>query len=133
VSPIHDERTEHERVDWLGHVGESELAELYRHATALVFPSLYEGFGLPVVEAMARRTPVIAADASSIAEVARGAALLVDPNDTNALRDAMQRVAGDQALRDDLVARGAEVAAGFTWAATARATLAAYEELCTSR
>jgi glycosyltransferase involved in cell wall biosynthesis len=132
-SPIHDARTEHPRVVWLGHVSDQELTALYRHATALVFPSLYEGFGLPVVEAMARRTPVIAADTSSIPEVARGAAVLVDPNDTAALADAMRRVASDEALRDDLAARGVAVAAQFTWEQTARATVAAYEDACTSR
>ena len=110
-SPVHDARTEQPGVRWLGHVGEDELAALYRHATALVFPSRYEGFGLPIVEAMARRTPVIAADTSSIPEVARGAAILVDPDDAAGLRDAMRRVASDKALRADLAARGADVAA----------------------
>jgi glycosyltransferase involved in cell wall biosynthesis len=129
-SPVHDARTEHPRVRWLGHVGEAELAELYRGATALVFPSRYEGFGLPVVEAMARHTPVIAADASSIPEIARGAAVLVDPDDAGALRQAMENVATDGALRARLAARGAEVARGFSWRETARATVSAYEELC---
>jgi glycosyltransferase involved in cell wall biosynthesis len=131
ASPVHDARTEQEGVRWLGHVSEQELAELYRRATALVFPSHYEGFGLPVVEAMARHTPVIAADTSSIPEVARGAAILVHPDDAGALRDAMRRVAADAELRTDLTARGRNVARDFTWDRTARATLAAYEELCT--
>jgi glycosyltransferase involved in cell wall biosynthesis len=129
ASPVHDARTEQMGVDWLGHVSEQELAELYRHATALVFPSRYEGFGLPVLEAMARRTPVIASDRSSIPEVARGAAILVDPDDVQGLRDAMLRVAGDASLREDMIRRGAEVASGFSWDETARATVAAYEEL----
>jgi len=131
ASPIHDQRTEQEGVRWLGHVSDQNLADLYRRATALFFPSRYEGFGLPVVEAMARRTPVIAADASSIPEVARGAAILVDPDDAEALHDAMRRVATDPSVRADLIARGAEVARGFSWQQTARSTLAAYEELCT--
>jgi alpha-1,3-rhamnosyl/mannosyltransferase len=128
-SPIHDERREQDGVRWLGHISEAELAELYRHATALVFPSRYEGFGLPVLEAMARRTPVIASSSSSIPEVARGAAILVDPDDIAGLRDAMLRVAAEAGLREEMTMRGAEVVSGFSWDETARATTAAYEEL----
>jgi len=133
ASPVHDARREQAGVRWLGHVSEEELVELYRHATALVFPSRYEGFGLPVLEAMARRTVVIAANRSSIPEVARGAAILVDPDDVDGLRDAMRRVAQDAGLREELTRRGAEVVADFSWDETARATVAAYEELCASR
>jgi glycosyltransferase involved in cell wall biosynthesis len=133
ASPVHDARREQPGVRWLGHVGEDELAELYRHATALVFPSRYEGFGLPLLEAMARHTAVIASNSSSIPEVARGAAILVDPDDVEGLRDAMRRVAGEAALREELTARGREVAAGFSWSETANATVAAYEELLGSR
>lgn len=129
-SPVHDERVERPGVEYLGYVSADELARLYRDATALVFPSLYEGFGLPVVEAMTHHTPVIASNVSSIPEIAKDAALLVDPHDTDALRDAMQRVAGDAQLREELVRKGDDVARGFTWEATARATLAAYGELC---
>jgi glycosyltransferase involved in cell wall biosynthesis len=133
ASPVHDPRTEQSGVRWLGYIGEEKLVELYRHATALVFPSRYEGFGLPVLEAMARRTPVIAANRSSIPEVARGAAILVDPDDVDALRDAMRRVADDEALREELTRRGTEVVSGFSWDETARATVAAYEELGAAR
>jgi glycosyltransferase involved in cell wall biosynthesis len=98
-----------------------------------VFPSRYEGFGLPLLEAMARRTPVIAADRSSIPEVARGAAVLIDPDDIDALREAMRRVAGDESLREELIGRGVEVVSGFSWDETARATVAAYEEFGTAR
>jgi glycosyltransferase involved in cell wall biosynthesis len=133
ASAVHDARTEQEGVRWLGHVSEPELLELYRRATALVFPSRYEGFGLPVLEAMARRTPVIAADRSSIPAVAKGAAILVDPDDVDGLRDAMRRVATDASLRRELIARGADVAAGYTWEATADATVAVYEELAAAR
>lgn len=132
-SPVHDARREQSGVRWLGFVGEEELVELYRHATALVFPSRYEGFGLPVLEAMARRTPVIASSRSSIPEVARGAAILVDPDDIEGLRDAMRRVAAEPALREELTRRGAEVVSGFSWDETARATVAAYEELGAAR
>ena len=129
-SPIHDPRPDHENVDWVGYVDAAELERLYRGAAALVFPSLYEGFGLPVVEAMARRTPVIASNVSSIPEIAHDAAILVDPNDPSAIRAAMQRVLAEPALRSELTTRGAQIAGGFTWDATARATLAAYQELC---
>jgi glycosyltransferase involved in cell wall biosynthesis len=132
ASPVHDARREQRGVHWLGHVGEEELVELYRHATALVFPSRYEGFGLPLLEAMARRTPVIASNGSSIPEVVRGAAILVDPDDVEGLRDAMRRVGADAGLCEELTRRGAEVVSGFSWNETARATVAAYEELCTS-
>ena len=133
TSPIHDARREQSGVHWLGHVSEEELVELYRHATALVFPSRYEGFGLPILEAMARRTPVIASNRSSIPEVARGAAILIDPDDAEELRDAIRRVAAEGGLREELTRRGAEVVSGFSWEETARATVAAYEELSRSR
>jgi len=126
-SPVHDGRTEQSGVSWLGHVSEEQLAELYRHATALVFPSLYEGFGLPVLEAMARHTPVIAADRSSIPEISRGAALLVDPGDVEGLRDAMRRLGQDRSLCEEMARGGAKVASAFSWDDTARATVAAYE------
>jgi glycosyltransferase involved in cell wall biosynthesis len=118
-----------ERVDWLGHVSSEELERLYREATALVFPSLYEGFGLPVLEAMARHTPVICSNVSSLPEVAGDGALLVDPADARALRDAIQRLLDDQALRDRLVARGLDVAGSYSWQRTARLTVAAYERV----
>ena len=133
ASPVHDSKREQCGVHWLGHVSEEELVELYRHATALVFPSRYEGFGLPILEAMARRTPVIASNASSIPEVARGGAILVDPDDVEGLRDAMRRVGADAGLREELTRRGVEVVSGFDWDDTARDTVAAYEELGASR
>jgi glycosyltransferase involved in cell wall biosynthesis len=133
ASPVHDARSEQSGVRWLGYIDEQQLVELYRHAAALVFPSRYEGFGLPILEAMARRTPVIAADASSIPEVARGAAILVDPDDAEALRDAMRRVVSEPGLSAQMIERGVEVVESFSWDETARATVAAYEELSKSR
>jgi glycosyltransferase involved in cell wall biosynthesis len=133
ASPVHDERREQRGVQWLGHVSEEQLIALYRHATALVFPSRYEGFGLPILEAMARHTAVIASDRSSIPEVARGAAILVDPDDIAGLGDAMRRVAAEADLRDELTRHGAEVVSGFSWDETARVTVSAYEELRTKR
>ncbi len=91
-----------------------------------MFPSLYEGFGLPVLEAMARGVPVACSDASSLPEVAGDAALLFDPNDPRAIAQALERLLGDPALREQLRKRGRERAASFTWERTARLTLASY-------
>jgi glycosyltransferase involved in cell wall biosynthesis len=113
----------------LGPVSEPRLSALYRGATALVYPSLYEGFGLPLIEAMASGTPVIASHAASIPEVLGGAGLLLDPNDTAAWRDAIVRTVNDAALRGDLRARGLARAATFTWQRTARLTLDVYREV----
>ena len=109
-----------------GGLDAATLDALYRHAEAFAYPSLYEGFGLPVLEAMQHGVPVVASNTSSIPEVAGDAALLVDPTDEDALADALRRVLTDDALRADLRARGPRRAAGFSWEATARATLAAY-------
>jgi glycosyltransferase involved in cell wall biosynthesis len=102
------------------------LDALYAHADAFVYPSLYEGFGLPVLEALRHGLPVVASNSSSIPEVAGEAALLVDPTDLDALTDALRRALTDRGLRADLARRGPVQAARFSWEATARATLAAY-------
>jgi len=117
------------RVEWRGHVSGDELIRLYREAEALVFPSLYEGFGLPVVEAMARNTPVICSNRSSLPEVVGDGALLVDPLDPAALRQALETLLADAQLRNRLVARGREIAAGYRWERTAELTRAVYTEL----
>lgn len=103
----------------LGYVSEDLVPALYARAQALVFPSFYEGFGLPALEAMASGCPVIASDRSSIPEVVGDAALLVDPYDPRAIADAMQRVLDEPALRTDLGTRGKARAQGFTWEHTA--------------
>jgi GT2 family glycosyltransferase/glycosyltransferase involved in cell wall biosynthesis len=106
----------------LGYVEESHLPGLYAGALALAMPSLYEGFGLPVLEAMASGVPVVAADRSALPETCGGAALLVDPDDGAALADALAGAATDEALRDGLVQAGLERAAGFSWTRSARLT-----------
>ncbi|MEO8030303.1 MAG: glycosyltransferase family 1 protein [Gemmatimonadota bacterium] len=114
-------------VRWVGRVSEAELRVLYRAARAFVFPSLYEGFGLPVLEAMACGTPVICSRATSLPEVAGDAALYFDPLDVPALTGAMIRCQTDPGLRADLSARSLHQASRFRWAETARQTLAAFD------
>ena len=116
----------HDRVRHLGHVARDELAALYRGATAVVFPSLFEGFGLPPLEAMACGVAVAASDRGALAEVCDDAALLFDPEDGAAIADAIRRVTSDEALRGRLRAAGPARAARFTWRAAARRHVEAY-------
>jgi alpha-1,3-rhamnosyl/mannosyltransferase len=95
----------------------------------LAYPSRYEGFGFPVLEAMATGVPVVAARAGSIPEVAGDAALLVDPNDDAALASALARVLDDGALRADLVERGNKRVRAFSWADTAHRLASCYRDL----
>lgn len=106
-----------------GYIPAEDLVTIYHLATALVYPSLYEGFGLPVLEAMAASTPVITSNRSSIPEVAGNAALLVDPEDAEELAGAMELLANDSGTRNLLIERGRKRCAGFTWENTARKTL----------
>jgi len=117
------------RVRFLGPVAEIDLPALYAAATAFVFPSRYEGFGLPVLEAMACGTPVACSNVSSLPEVAGDAALLFDPDNSTSIGQSLQRLLDDAPLRADLRARGVAQAARFTWAQTAAATLAVYRKL----
>ena len=114
------------RVDFAGYVEHEGLATLYRGAACLVFPSRYEGFGLPVLESMASGTPVVASRAGAVPEVAGDAAVLVEPGDPEALAEGIREVLAD---RDRFVAAGLERAKRFTWAETARRTLAVYRDL----
>ena len=109
-----------------GYVDDADKGALYAGALALVFPSLYEGFGFPVLEAMHCGTPVICSNTSSLPELAGDAALLVDPLDVDAIAEAMGALAGDEMLRAALIARGHEQARKFTWDAAARAALEAF-------
>jgi glycosyltransferase involved in cell wall biosynthesis len=114
-------------IAWPPWVSADELEGLYAAATCLVFPSLYEGFGLPVLEAMARGVPVATSGRASLAEVAGDAALLFDPEDVTAIGAAIERLLADAGERARLVAAGRARAARFTWERTAELTLAAYE------
>lgn len=118
-----------ETVHHLGVVPDSELPALYRNSDVLLLPSLHEGFGLPLLEAMACGTPVIASTAGALPETAGKAALFVDPLDLQGLADAVFRIAGNPALRAELRRRGLERARQFTWQRTASATLAVYREV----
>jgi len=112
-----------------GHVPDADLPALYGGADLFVFPSLYEGFGLPPLEAMACGTPVVTSNTSSLPEVVGDAAITVDPYDVEALAESMHRVLSDPDLADDLRQRGLERAAGFTWEQTARKTVEVYREV----
>jgi glycosyltransferase involved in cell wall biosynthesis len=116
------------RVIFPGYVPDEALPDLYRGALAYVFPSLYEGFGLPVLEAQAYGVPVMTANNSSLPEVAGDAALLVDPHDVDAIAAAMRRLATDAALRQELIRRGTVNVARFSWEKCASETLAVLEE-----
>lgn len=119
-------------VQFIGYVADADLPALYSAATLFVFPSLYEGFGLPPLEAMACGTPVIAANATALPEVLGSAALLVDPYDVAAISAAMDRALSDPKLRADLRRRGFERVSYFTWQRTASATYALYQQVCSA-
>jgi glycosyltransferase involved in cell wall biosynthesis len=112
-------------VRWVGEVSDDELARLYRGARVVAYPSLYEGFGIPVLEAMATGTPVVTTAGGATEEVAGGAAVLVDPVDVASIAAGLEEAA---ARRDELRARGLERARAFTWDDVARRTVAVYEE-----
>ena len=122
-----------EDVRFLSWISPEELEGLWALAAAFVFPSLYEGFGLPVLEAMSRGVPVACSNASSLPEVAGDAALLFDPHDDVAIAGALRQLLEDAALCDRLRARGVDRAAQFTWERTARATLQSYQRVLAGR
>lgn len=117
------------RVTRRGWLPDDELRRLYATALALVFPSLDEGFGLPVLEAMACGLPVLTSGQGALAEVAGPDAVLVDPRNVDELARGMQRLAGDPALREQLASAGPARAAQWTWERTADLTTAAYAEI----
>lgn len=111
----------------LGYVSDEEISALMNGAALFSYPSIYEGFGIPPLEAMACGTPVVASNASSLSEVVGDAALLVDPSDVTGLAAAMVRILQDQTLREDLRERGFKQARQFSWEETARLTVQVYE------
>ena len=113
----------------VNNITDEDLPYFYSGATALLLPSLYEGFGLPAIEAMACRTPVIASNTCSLPEVVGDAALLVDPYSINSIAAGIQRILSDDLLREDLGIRGLERSRQFSWEKTARETLKLYQEV----
>ncbi len=121
-----------DRVRLIGWLGDEELEGFYEAATCLAFPSIAEGFGLPVLEAMARGLPVACSSATSLPEVAGDAALYFDPLDVPAMTAAIDRLLTDDGLRRKLASAGRTQAAGFTWRRTAEGTLRSYERALAS-
>ena len=115
-------------VRFLGYVGPDRLPGLYQLAAAVLFPSLDEGFGLPVLEAFAAGAPVVASSAGALPEVTRGAALECPPQDAGSFADALSGVLNDVSLRERLIASGRQRARLYTWEAAAKAHLDAYRE-----
>ncbi|MFQ6057984.1 MAG: glycosyltransferase family 4 protein [Anaerolineae bacterium] len=115
-------------VRFLGPVAEEDLPALYSGATCFVFPSLYEGFGLPVLEAMSCGAPVVCSDTSSLPEIVGGAALTFDPLDVTEMAAKIEEALGDEALRGEMREQGLRQAAKFSWERTARETLRVYRE-----
>lgn len=116
-------------IDLLGYVSGAQLESLYARAAIFAFPSLDEGFGMPVLDAMARGAPVVASQRSAIPEVAGDAAVLIDPENVEDLAAALLRLAADPALRADLALRGRSRAAGFSWDTAVEHTWRVYQEL----
>jgi len=112
-----------------GGLSDPELDSVYRGASAFVYPALYEGFGLPVLEAMTRGVPVITSTTSSLPEVAGDAAIGIDPESVREIAAAIEAVAGDPALAEKLSTRGRARAERFSWEETARLTLQVYEKV----
>ena len=117
-----------ESVKFVGYVSDNELLNLYRQAEFFVYPSLYEGFGLPPLEAMASGTPVITSNMASLREVVADAALLVNPYDIVGMAREMQMLLSNAPLRAELRKRGYKRVKEFTWLRTARLTWKALEE-----
>ncbi|MBV9242467.1 MAG: glycosyltransferase family 4 protein [Acidobacteria bacterium] len=118
-----------EKIRFLGFVPDEDLPALYSAATIFVYPSFFEGFGLPPLEAMQCGTPVITGNLTSLPEVVGDAGIMVDPYDVNAIGTAIELLLADKNLRQDLSRRGIERAKGFSWETTARKTLEVFESV----
>ncbi|XWK85980.1 MAG: glycosyltransferase family 1 protein [Phormidium sp.] len=118
-----------DRIEYYGYASDRHLAKLYRCSTAFVYPSLYEGFGIPLLEAMSCQTPVVASNCSSIPEVVGDAGLLFNPRSTNELADILLLLLDNPAERDRLIAKGQQRAKAFTWEKTVTQTIDVYRSL----
>jgi len=127
-SLVNDKKME-DKVIFTGYVDEKDIVALYNAATLFVYPSLYEGFGLPPLEAMACGTPVITSNVSSLPEVVGDAAITVDPYNINGLAEEINKVLGNEVLQKAMIKKGIERAKEFTWEKTARETIRVYEEV----
>jgi len=123
----------HERIEVAGYVTRETLARWYATASVFAFPSLDEGFGMPVLEAMAAGLPVLTSRGSALAEVAGDAALLVDPENTDEIASALVRLTTDDGLREDLISRGARRASLFTWEKACSETWSLYGDLLAAK
>ena len=119
-------------VRYLGHVDEATLTALYESASVLAFPSLYEGFGLPLLEAMSRGVPAVIGEAGALPELARGSAVTVEPEDVDAIAGALERLLSDVKLRQKLGDEGKRLAAEFTWDKAADQTLVVLRRIGTA-
>ncbi len=118
-----------QRIEVTGYVTQAHLENLFSRASIFAFPSLDEGFGIPVLEAMAWHVPVLTANSSALAELGAGAALLVDPLSVDEIAGALHRLIDSEDLRKELIRSGAVKASGFTWADAIRKTYEVYQEL----
>jgi len=118
------------KVVFKGYVPDGELKSMYSNASLFVFPSLVEGFGFPILEAMSYGVPVITSNCGAMVEIAGDAALLVDPYSVDEIAEAIYDVLTNESLREDLVKKGLERASQFSWEKTARETLAVYKAAC---
>jgi ADP-heptose:LPS heptosyltransferase/glycosyltransferase involved in cell wall biosynthesis len=132
LTPDARELVARRRVRFLGHVPQDDLVALYTGALAVVVPSFYEGFGLPLLEAFACGTPGIASNVASLPEVAGDAALYVDPHDPDTIANAMERYATSPELREEMARRARERSRNFSWRKTAEATLAIYRRVASA-
>jgi glycosyltransferase involved in cell wall biosynthesis len=132
-SPVVRDLVERREVIWAGYLEREQVFRILKHADFLVFPSFYEGFGLPVLEAMAVDLPIVCSKAASLPEVAGDAAIYFDPFSVADITEKIVSVANDASLRSDLRARGAENLKRFSWEKTARETVAVYDELLQRR
>ena len=118
-----------ENVEYLGYVNNEELADLYRKASCFIYPSLYEGFGLPPLEAMACGCPVVVSNVTSLPEVCGDAAYYIDPNDVENIAGGIQKVLMDEELRQNMIEKGLERAKLFSWEKAAKEHLKVFEEV----